>query len=300
MSSESALERRYQWLLNWYPAEHRRQHGREMIDVLMTGARPGRRRPALVESANLIGGALRIRLRSGLDSSADPGWRDALAVVSVIMPLYFLFFLGGSQIASVLQQPGTGMLPLGFLAEVVGVPLVLSALVLLRMRRTAALVTAVLTIGLSALIVSWWSHDSGSTMLEFAAIIVLAPALETVALLASPGPRRGLQILGWKHRALIAAAGLVVYATAQSTAPESALAVLAVMAIAMTLASALGRRVLVLLAIPFSSFAIAVVPGVTQLPFASGIALTYLPPLAILALVLTAVRRSSRTRIPSR
>ncbi len=56
----------------------------------MTGARPGQRRPGLAVSADLIWGALRIRLRPGLDGPADPRWRDALAVVSVVLPLLFL------------------------------------------------------------------------------------------------------------------------------------------------------------------------------------------------------------------
>ena len=35
------LERQYRRLLAAYPAEHRREHGEEMIGVLLAAARPG-------------------------------------------------------------------------------------------------------------------------------------------------------------------------------------------------------------------------------------------------------------------
>jgi hypothetical protein len=43
-------------------------------------------------SADLIWGALLIRLRPASHGSADPRWRDALAVVSVVLPLLFLLY----------------------------------------------------------------------------------------------------------------------------------------------------------------------------------------------------------------
>jgi hypothetical protein len=63
MNGTAELEGRYRRLLALYPAEHRRAHEDEMLGVLMTGARAGQGRPGLAESADLILGALRLRLR---------------------------------------------------------------------------------------------------------------------------------------------------------------------------------------------------------------------------------------------
>ncbi len=83
----AGLEARYRRLLRWYPAEHRAVHDQEMLGVLMSGSEPDQDRPGLAESANLLLGALRIRLRPGRTLSDRDGWRDALAVFSVAAPL---------------------------------------------------------------------------------------------------------------------------------------------------------------------------------------------------------------------
>ncbi len=64
MSEISPLERRYRRLLAWYPAEHRRAHGEEMIGVLLASASDGQQHPRLADSLDLIRGGLRIRLRA--------------------------------------------------------------------------------------------------------------------------------------------------------------------------------------------------------------------------------------------
>jgi len=63
MNAATVLEGRYRRLLAMYPAEHRRKHQDEMLGVLMTGARAGQHRPGLADTADLIWGALLIRLR---------------------------------------------------------------------------------------------------------------------------------------------------------------------------------------------------------------------------------------------
>lgn len=91
----SPLEARYERLLRWYPAGHQDRHGGEMLGVLLAAAGPGRDRPTARESANLIGGALRIRLRAATTGSAGQ-WRDALARAAVLLPLALLIMqLGG-------------------------------------------------------------------------------------------------------------------------------------------------------------------------------------------------------------
>jgi hypothetical protein len=39
MNDSLALERRYRRLLVWFPAEHRREYGEEMIGVLLASTR---------------------------------------------------------------------------------------------------------------------------------------------------------------------------------------------------------------------------------------------------------------------
>ncbi|MDI6105668.1 hypothetical protein QLQ12_44515 [Actinoplanes sp. NEAU-A12] len=56
----ATLERGYLRLLNFYPAEYRRDRGAEILETLMA-ASDGRERPAPRESASLILGALRVR-----------------------------------------------------------------------------------------------------------------------------------------------------------------------------------------------------------------------------------------------
>jgi hypothetical protein len=63
MSDSADLERRYGRLLAWYPAAFRREHEAEMLSVLMESAREGQRRVGLAEAADLIRGALTLRLR---------------------------------------------------------------------------------------------------------------------------------------------------------------------------------------------------------------------------------------------
>lgn len=275
-----ALERRYRRLLICYPARYRRVHEQEMLAVLMTSSPQGKRRPEIAEAADLILGALRVRLQPSRGDPAEPAWRDALAVLSVILPVIIVLIsaMEGTHLAA---------------------PLALAALVLLRLRRLAALAAAAMLI--------WLAFFSGSGTLvngTVDAVGFLALGLETVALTASPGPRRGLQLLTWKRAALTVIATLAV-----STASHPlTLAVIAVICAAMALASPMGRWLLVLLAIPAYPYFLGVPFSVLggQFPLGFRIVLaylppglayitsTYLPPLVLLALAVIAARRESR------
>jgi hypothetical protein len=57
-------------MLGWYPRPFRREHGQEILAVLMACAPDGQRRPSLSESADLIRSGLRMRLRPGVPRSA--------------------------------------------------------------------------------------------------------------------------------------------------------------------------------------------------------------------------------------
>jgi len=61
-SEPAGLERGYRRLLACYPRAYRRQNGEEILAVLLACARNGQQRPGLAESADLIKGAMRLRL----------------------------------------------------------------------------------------------------------------------------------------------------------------------------------------------------------------------------------------------
>jgi len=63
MTDSANLERRYGRLLAWYPAAFRREHEAEMLGVLMDSARDGQQGVGLADAADLIKGALIMRLR---------------------------------------------------------------------------------------------------------------------------------------------------------------------------------------------------------------------------------------------
>jgi hypothetical protein len=63
VNGDSDLERRYRRWLGWYPKSFRGEHGAEMLGVLMSGTRPGQRRPEPLECLDLVRGGLCVRLR---------------------------------------------------------------------------------------------------------------------------------------------------------------------------------------------------------------------------------------------
>jgi hypothetical protein len=66
MSGSSGLERRYRRLLACYPRAFRRENTEEILAVLLACAQEGQRRPGLAASADLIKGALLMRLRPAI------------------------------------------------------------------------------------------------------------------------------------------------------------------------------------------------------------------------------------------
>ena len=255
------LERGYRWLLACYPAAYRGVHEEEMLAVLMTAAPDGKRWPGMAEAGDLIWGAGRVRCQPSR-SSAEPGWRDALAVVSVLLPL-IVFITVAVQVAGVL--PGivhgapnlfSNMFPLWLLTQFTG-PLALLALSLLRLQRIATRATVALLIGLAYLaylaILSYLAGGPdpvGVSLIAGGPYILLALALQMAAVTASPGLRRGLQLVTWKHVALTVIAAVAVAVTSY---PWTLVVIPAVCA-AMALTSSLGRWLLVLLAIPLGPY----------------------------------------------
>jgi hypothetical protein len=257
VSAAGPLEGRYRRLLAIYPAGHRRQHQDEMLGVLMTGARAGQRWPGLRDSVDLVAGALRIRLRPPRDEAARRGWADALALTSVVLPVLFLAYIVAGNLAMLAIMP-QGRTIFAATLESFSVStaawVVLTALVLLRLRRLAGVAAAGLLAWFAVSVLGaggWYFADPGSLY------VLVALALEAIALLASPGPRRGMQLMTRKRWALAVLAPAAVRATLAgvwlghpAVSQTAALALIVVVLTGMILTSPLIRRLAILLSVP--------------------------------------------------
>jgi hypothetical protein len=307
MRDAASLERAYRRLLAWYPARYRQDNQDEMLGVLLASARAGQCRPSLAEACDLIWGALRIRLRPSRPGSADPAWRDAMAVFSFTAPLILLLAaVIGTLVSSAFWS----------LADGPGVELVaLAAAVLLRHRRVALAMVAI-SIAYSYFLSNIMTFDprmfflpsfTGFHGLYF---YVSSPgqlyslsfyALEAVALLTSAGPRRGLQILTRKRGILLAVAAIAISAfwNWQDIAADlAAVVVLAVIAVVLAKSSRLDRNLVVLFTIVFYPRAMELATPQGRLfpdwlpPVSPGwIALLYVPPVLIALLAIRAAGR---------
>lgn len=224
------LEICYRRLLRWFPAEHRALHQEEMLGVLMAGAEPGRNRPSRAESADLLLGAARIRLRPGRALCDGPGWRDALAVYSIAAPLLVLIstligWLAAEPESTRIGLGGLTMMPAGLYFGglvvttatwvAIGGQGLVAVLGLLGLRRWAAAAAAIsaLYLGITAILQLYTPLSVGIPIsLLYIPFALVAPISETVALLASPGPRRGRQLMRRREWALLAAGSAVAAA----------------------------------------------------------------------------------------
>jgi hypothetical protein len=302
MSGTAGLEGRYQRLLALYPAEHRRAHQEEMLGVLMTGARAGQRRPGLAESADLLLGALRIRLHPAPGQLAGALWRDALAVVGVVLPLIILVYLSVLELSLVGEHGAVVGVLARSGAERLAVWAALTACVLLRLRRTAALVAAGMLIWAATPVTytPGWMYLSLNSMLIFVTL-----GLEVAALLASPGPRRGRQTLTWPGLGTalavpVAVASVInwVWLNHPSAAAAIAIAVIALAVAGTAVTSALGLRVAALLSVPafYAAAQLLVMPSISGPLNESGwegplrVTLTCLPVAALLGVGIVVAR----------
>jgi hypothetical protein len=306
VSDPDALERRYRRLLAWYPAEHRRARGEEMIAVLLASAGPGQRRPYLADALDLIKGALQARLRRGRYDTGDIGWRDTFAVASVAVPatlamtwivgIVIWAFTARSRIPDPAATVNAGLLiPLIVIPLVAMLLIVLPPVAALRYRRTAVLACVIAAL-FYAMFVPFLDRESYS----------LAFLLEAVALLAGSGPLRGMRLLSRKDRIALCSAALALSVARYLLAfpvieqpPSSLVIVLSVAAAAAGLAllqalpAPIGRRLIILLAIPAypSILWLTVAPaGRTEAEF------IYAPTIALACVAAALILRSRHRR----
>jgi hypothetical protein len=277
--SPSELERRFRRLLAWYPADHRRTYGDEMLGVLLAAAPADRARPTIAEARNLIWSGLRARVRA-VGTGTDPRWRDALAVYSLLAPIIASvaiyrdpLFLGSLlwrsfADAGPLAVPYPGALLhsriVGWTTFVltISAPLIPVIFALLRLRRTALIACTWLLIWVAVDASSGWQIQVPDTI----AFIVLL-ATEVAALTMSGGPRRGLRLVTWRGVLLVGPwlAVAVVAALNEQALSEAAGGIrlgggaryyllLAIVTAAATLASAKARRVVLLFTMPAAPF----------------------------------------------
>lgn len=213
MNDAAILERRYRWLLRWYPPSFRNENEDEVLGVLMAGARDGKRWPTAAEAADMLWSALRMRFRLPPAGSRNQGWSDAWAALSVLAPVFLLvanlavvevppYFLQVRSRAAwfnvnVLRH--YDWLPPYLHARGFYILLIFQAVIVIAVLAGWRWVALALTLGSAV----YW----GATQVTYPEPVTLLTAaayiLGTTALLASPGPRRGRTLLTWGHGAVL-------------------------------------------------------------------------------------------------
>lgn len=329
------LERRYRRLLAWYPAAHRGTYGEEMIGVLLASTPADQDRPSKADALDLIGGGLRTRLRQLRAGGGNPAWRDALAVFSVVAPIVLLGWLTAGYLAEIEWQSGLGwsfvrsalasrsdppVLTALTATAVVVAALALGPALIRRHRTVAAAVIAVVAAAAAVFGLVQAYRAFGGSYNEFTLYLSLIAAMEVLALVASPGPARGWELLS--RRGLIVLAVISVAMVAVSTVSGARYqtwnyvntisdisGIVTVFGVALMLRWPVGSRLMALWAIPgyqFLGFA-AAEHLFTSLQFGSDVAFEvefrFLPTAVVAILVGLAAwrsgRRAARPQAPS-
>jgi hypothetical protein len=324
------LERRYRRLLAWYPAAFRREQEDEMLAVLMAGARPGQRRPGLVESADLIRHAVAMRGRLIGSRAQGQPWTDGLSLFSLAAPLFLLLasilevavpyrlssLAGAPTWAGTLSRyreiGGLNLLRSPSFDIALGCQAVIAALVLLRQRWLAL---AAIAGSAGCWIANIYLVPDLLQVLS-ASVFMLTAA----ALIASPGPRRGRELLTWRHAAVLLLAAAAVQVSTmmyQAMSPITRLlagtppgttvyfgvsVMLAVAAVSLAAVFRLNRYFLLFLAVMFYPCVLQLVPrnsssgNLIGLPTPQHLTLLFLPGLllALAAIVSAFIPRHPR------
>ncbi|MEU6034250.1 hypothetical protein ABZ801_02455 [Actinomadura sp. NPDC047616] len=221
------LEDRYRRLLAWYPADHRSGHEEEMLEVLLAAARPGQTRPSFADAADLLYGAVRIRLRRATGEATGSAWPRALAMAGFLATVLLVadgvrFLVNAPHGAlDLMDRMGSGeslpfLLASHFATGPYWVAWAAIAVSAWRGRRRPArlaacavtavqFVVAVYGAGFHHLPWAWLATSLAGPSLPLAMLV-------TASLVASPGPRHGARLLGRRRVAGAAAMAVVLVA----------------------------------------------------------------------------------------
>ncbi|KAB2386145.1 hypothetical protein [Actinomadura montaniterrae] len=216
----STLEDRYRRLLACYPAAHREAHGEEMLDVLLASARPGQTRPSLADTADLLLGAARIRLRRAMSGPRTSLWPDALAITGFLAMLLLMveaarFAVDVPTLVDAATAQGHGTIGVYGLLYFFGTGpywLAWTVIAVLAWRghhRRAAIGACAVTaaqVAFAAYGTAFQDYAYAYLGRDFAGTSLPLALLATASLTVSPGPRRGARLLG---RARLAGAATV-------------------------------------------------------------------------------------------
>ena len=277
MTGSAGLEQGYRRLLAWYPRAFRRDQADEILGVLMAGAGEGQRRPRPAEAADLLWSGLKMRLRGPALTGESRPWTDALALFSLVAPLFLV-------LADVLVVALPYRLhPVGRLVQTFGSHPEIGGLSLLRQPifdvtlGLGVLVAILVLLGLrwmalaalAAAAVYWIAARQLIPWIPYPLQLLTAGGylVEAAALIASPGPRRGRQLVNWRYGVVLLAGAAAVQlstfwydatsrpwflAGAPPVRPavwQVSSVVLAVAAVSLALAWKLSRYFLLLLAV---------------------------------------------------
>jgi hypothetical protein len=338
MTDSPGLERGYRRLLACYPRAFRREHADEVLAVLMASAPQGQKRPRLAESADVFWSALKMRLRGPGPASENRPWADALALFSLVAPLFLLlvdilnvalpyrlrpdsrFPLLARVLSRNPEIGGLHLLSVHIFTITAGAEVVIAVLVLLGLRWAALA-------ALAATAVYWVAAGQSMPWIPYPLQLITTGVfiVQAAALIASPGPRRGRQLVNWRLGVvlLVVAASVHVSTFLYNTMtfpgrllpPQPSTAtiylagsvVLAVAAVVLAAVWKLNRYFLLLLAAMFWPYAIQLAfvstGGRTDLlgnPTPLHLVALYLPPVVFACgVLLTAVAPRRSRLLPS-
>jgi hypothetical protein len=338
LAPQTTLERRYRRLLACYPAAYRTEYGEEMIGVLLASTPADQDRPTKAAAFDLIGGGLRAWFRLLRTGDGDSPWRNTLAVYSVIAPVLVFITMAGAYVMSSTRTTKFDTLAYSYnnrfneLLVVSAIALTATVFCPLLARRgrtaarTAATIAAIAVASVVAVIVQMLADYGPYSWLDYLSSML---TIGVVAVIASPGPGRGWQLLGRKGliilistaAALAASAALHLAGLVQrpfngspslwnlANSVDAIAPILGVALIAVTLRWPAGGRLFALFAIP--GYLLAgdnavswVASYVDPMYWRSGsleTVVAYLPVAVIVALIVAAAWRSGcrrRPRIP--
>ncbi|WP_433188280.1 hypothetical protein [Actinoallomurus sp. CA-150999] len=203
----ASLEHRLRRWLRLYPIDQRE----EMLGVLLATAGPGQERPSPRDAADLVGGAVRVRLQREIRSLGGPVWRDAFAVLSLVTTL--VLFTGTVDALRsyegwyvLVEAPPAPIWPMWVPWPVV------AALSLLGLRRTAIGLAWMATLSQLPWLAIGQDDAFSVTRLNDNLFWLELAVVAAGALSISDGLRRALSLLGtWRAAVLLLGIGVVTY-----------------------------------------------------------------------------------------